>query len=114
MMQEQSCCFAIYKPIAFEPFSFPSTSSLLKVPIVVIQKFCFHGYVMSLLSSLLKPLSFNMLMIRSKARRTGNFCKGFAAQFRYKFYYLQDLSFGEEVSPRRLITVLPLKSIMNQ
>ena len=37
----------------FLPFSLPSTSSLLKLPIVVIQKFCYHGNVTSHFSSLL-------------------------------------------------------------
>ena len=45
--------FNFDKPIAFLPFSLPSTSSLLKLPIVVIQKFCYHGNVTSHFSSLL-------------------------------------------------------------
>ena len=40
-MHLQSCCFAFY------PFSLSSPSSLLKLPIVEIQKFCYHGYVTS-------------------------------------------------------------------
>ena len=38
-----------WKPIAFSPFSLPSSSSLLKLFIVVIQKFGYHGNVSSLL-----------------------------------------------------------------
>ena len=45
--------FCQSKPIAFLPFSLPSTSSLLKLPIVVIQKFCYHGNVTLHFSSLL-------------------------------------------------------------
>ena len=51
-MHVQSCCFA--NPIAFFPFSLPSPSFLLKLPIVVIQKFCYHGNMTSHFSSLLK------------------------------------------------------------
>ena len=40
-MHLQSCCFAFY------PFSLLLPSSLLKLPIVVIQNFCYHGYVTS-------------------------------------------------------------------
>ena len=35
------------KPIAFLPFSLPSPASLLKLSIVVIQKFCYHGNMTS-------------------------------------------------------------------
>ena len=35
------------KPIAFLPFLLPSPSSLLKVPIVLIQKLCYHGNMTS-------------------------------------------------------------------
>ena len=43
--------FCWYKLIAFQLFSLPS--SLLKLPIVEIQKFCYHGNVTSHISSLL-------------------------------------------------------------
>ena len=43
---------SLIKPIAFLPFSLLSPSSLLKLPIVVIQKFCYHGNVTSHFSSL--------------------------------------------------------------
>ena len=46
VMQVQSCCFALL------PFSLPSFS-LLKLPIVVIRKCCYHGNVTSHFSSLL-------------------------------------------------------------
>ena len=42
-----------YKPIAYLLLSLPSLASLLKLPIVVIQKFCYHGNVTSDFSSLL-------------------------------------------------------------
>ena len=48
--------FCQSKPIAFLPFSFSSPSSLLKLPLVVIQKFCYHGNVTSHLSSLKNQL----------------------------------------------------------
>ena len=35
------------KPFAFLPFLLSSSLSLLKLPIVVIQKFCYHGYVLA-------------------------------------------------------------------
>ena len=43
----------LYKPTAFLPFLLPSPLSLLKLPIIVIQKFCHHGNVMTHFSSLL-------------------------------------------------------------
>ena len=52
VMHVQSCCFA-NKPTFCLPFSLPSPSSLLKLPIVVIQKFCYHGNVTSHFPSLL-------------------------------------------------------------
>ena len=56
VMHVQNCCFAnlnlLSKPIAFLTFSLPSPSSLLKLPIVVIQKFWYHGNVTSHFSSL--------------------------------------------------------------
>ena len=44
-MHVQSCCFA--RSIAFLPFSLFSPSSFLKLFIVVIQNFCYHGNVTS-------------------------------------------------------------------
>ena len=35
------------KPIAFLLFLLSSSLSLLKLPIVVIQKFCYHGYFLA-------------------------------------------------------------------
>ena len=58
-MLVQSCFFAKVKPITFLPFSLPSPSSLLKLPIVLIQKFCYHGNMTSLFSSLLSPSQFS-------------------------------------------------------
>ena len=43
----------LYKPTAFLPFLLLSPLSLLKLPIIVIQKFCHHGNVMTHFSSLL-------------------------------------------------------------
>ena len=45
--------FCRYKPIAFSQFSLPLPASLLKLPIVVIQKFCYHGNMTSHFASLL-------------------------------------------------------------
>ena len=45
--------FCWCKSVAFFLFSLPSPASLLKLPIVVIQKFCYHGNVTSRFSSLL-------------------------------------------------------------
>ena len=45
----QSCCFA-QQTIAFLPFSL-LLPSLLKLPVVAIQKFCDHGNVTSYFSS---------------------------------------------------------------
>ena len=42
VMHVQRCCFAKCKSIAFLPFSLPSPTLLLKLPIVVIQKCCYH------------------------------------------------------------------------
>ena len=41
----QSCCFAYLNDplVFFLPFSLPSPLLLLKLPIVVTQKFCYHG-----------------------------------------------------------------------
>ena len=52
VMHVQSCRFAKNKPIAFLPFSLPSPSSLLKLPIVVIKRFFYHGNVTSYFSPL--------------------------------------------------------------
>ena len=54
VMHVQSCFFAKVKPITFLPFSLPSPSSLLKLPIVLIQKFCYHGNMTSLFGSLFR------------------------------------------------------------
>ena len=45
--------FCHSKPIVFLPFSLLSPSSLLKLPIVVNQKFCYHDNVTAHFSSLL-------------------------------------------------------------
>ena len=45
VIHEQSCCFANVM------FSLPSPSSLLKLLIVVVQKYCYHGNVTSNFSS---------------------------------------------------------------
>ena len=52
VMHLQSCCFAYLNLLLFFPFSLPSPSSLLKLPPVVIQKFCYHSNVTSLFFSL--------------------------------------------------------------
>ena len=49
-MHVQSCCFAI----AFSPFSLLLILSSVKLPNVVIQKFCYHDNVTSHFSSLLR------------------------------------------------------------
>ena len=53
VMHVQNCCCANII-LLFLLFSLPSPSSLIKLPIVVIQKFCCHGNVTSHLSSLQK------------------------------------------------------------
>ena len=57
-MLVQSCFANIYL-LLFLSFSLPSSSSLLKLPIVLIQKFCNHGNMTSLFSSLLSPSRFS-------------------------------------------------------
>ena len=57
-----------YKPIAFLPFSLPSTSLLLKLPIVVIQKCCYHGNVTSHFSLLALRICSHFLTIVPRAR----------------------------------------------
>ena len=52
VMHVQSCCFANINLLLFLPFSLPSPLLLPKLPFVVIQKFCFHGYLTSHFSSL--------------------------------------------------------------
>ena len=52
VMHVQSCCFADINRLFFLPFSLPSPSLLLKLPIVVILKCCYHGNVTSHFSSL--------------------------------------------------------------
>ena len=53
-MNVKSCCFADIKPLpSVFQFTLPLPASLLKFPIVVIQKFCYHGNMTSHLSSLL-------------------------------------------------------------
>ena len=49
----QSCCFTNVNLLLFLPFSLPSPSLLLKLPIVVIRKCYYHGNVTSHFSSLL-------------------------------------------------------------
>ena len=53
VMQVQSCCFDNVNLLLVLPFLLPSPSSLLKVPTVVIQKFCYHANVRSHFSYLL-------------------------------------------------------------
>ena len=43
--------------ITFLPFSLLSPSSLLKLPIVLIQKFCYHGNMTSLFNNVITPAS---------------------------------------------------------
>ena len=43
--------------ITFLPFSLLSPSSLLKLPIVLIQKFCYHGNMTSLFNNVTTPAS---------------------------------------------------------
>ena len=64
-MHVQSFYFA--KPIAFLPFSLFSPSPLLKLFIVVIQNFCYHGNVTSHFSSLLDL--FAIFFCRFRCRR---------------------------------------------
>ena len=47
-----SCCFANLHPF-FLVFLLPSSLLLLKLPLVAVQKLCYHGNVMSHFSSLL-------------------------------------------------------------
>ena len=51
-------CKVLYqsKPVVFLPFLFSSPSLLLKLPLIVIQKFCYHGNVTSHFSSLKNQL----------------------------------------------------------
>ena len=74
-MHLQSCCFAI----AFSPFSLLSILSSVKLPNVVIQKFCYHGNMTTHLSSLLResklwykiPLAYKyILMEKSTTPKT--------------------------------------------
>ena len=53
VMLVQSCFANIYL-LLFLPFSLPSPSLLLKLPIVLIQKFCYHGNMTSLFGSLFR------------------------------------------------------------
>ena len=48
--------FCLYV-ITFLPFSLLSPSSLLKLPIVLIQKFCYHGNMTSLFNNVITPAS---------------------------------------------------------
>ena len=52
VMHVQSCCFADVNLLLFFPFLF-AVAGVVKLPIVVIQKFCHHGNVTSYFSSLL-------------------------------------------------------------
>ena len=65
VMYVQSCCFAI----AFSPLSLPSSSSLVKLPNVVIQKFCYHGNVTSHFSLLSCYCIFKQVQARRRALR---------------------------------------------
>ena len=64
MMHVQS--FYFVKPIAFLPFSLFSLSPLLKLFIVVIENFCYHGNVTSHFSSLLELFA---IFCRFRCRR---------------------------------------------
>ena len=105
-MQEQSCCVANINLLLLSLSRSRQCCRRLSSLLLWSSWLCDVTLLLSIENDLSKSFSFNMLMIRRKARRTGNFCKGFAAQFRYKFYYLQHLSFVEEVSPRRLVLSL--------
>ena len=82
VMQVQSCCFALL------PFSLPSFS-LLKLPIVVIRKCCYHGNVTSHFSSLL-------LADKSVC------LSGFFLLFLFLFFFFQSLAVSSLI---RLIIV---------
>ena len=81
VMHVQSCCFAIL------PFSLPSPSLLLKLPIVVIRKCCYHGNVTSHFSSLLLAANLSVF---------------FLFFFCFCFYFFQSLAVSSLV---RLIVV---------
>ena len=51
-MYKKAWCTCKVVVLLFFPFSLPSPSSLLKLPPVVIQKFCYHSNVTSLFFSL--------------------------------------------------------------
>ena len=55
-VKEKPWCTVVLltKPIAFLPFSLPSLLLLLKLPITLIQKFCYHGNMTSHLLSIAK------------------------------------------------------------
>ena len=57
--------FCHNKPIAFLPFSLPSPSSLLKLPIVVIKRFFYHGNVTSYFSPLYKCRALEFYKLKS-------------------------------------------------
>ena len=54
VMHVHSCCFAYIKRLLFFQFPLPSPALLLKLLIVVIQTFCYHGNVTSHFSSLFR------------------------------------------------------------
>ena len=56
-VQKSVLLFCGYKPIPFFQFPFPSPASWLKLSIIVIQKFCYHGNVTSHFSFLFNPLN---------------------------------------------------------
>ena len=52
--KERDACakllFCSYKPIAFVPLSLPLPSSLLKLPVVIIQKLCYITLLLSIVN----------------------------------------------------------------
>ena len=74
-MHGQSCCFANINLLLFALLTAPS--SLLKLGIFVIQKFCYHGNVMSGFSSLLFfpsrsfPFVFTNFFVKNLWRKFG-------------------------------------------
>ena len=64
-MHVKSCCFA--RPIAFLPFSLFSPSSLLKLFIVVILNFCYHGNVSHPVLSI-RPIYYFFCRFRCRRR----------------------------------------------
>ena len=69
VMHVHSCCFADINLLVFFQFFLTSPASLPKLPVVAIQKFCYHGNVTSHFSSLYEMSAYEYFFFNHRAKK---------------------------------------------